>query len=137
MRNVRRIVLAFIAVTVMFSACQQNEIMDEMPQDAKEMELRDVAVSLVDFLNEGDNFDQMVTYLEANKYGNTLENIINDVTTTTENKAGDELRNFVIESKQINLKASETGLIQTPELWMFQPEEASKNTKVLISYVPG
>ncbi|MCG8698913.1 MAG: DUF3103 domain-containing protein [Bacteroidales bacterium] len=137
MRNIRRIVLAFVAVTVLFSACQQDEIVEEMNQDVpQDMDLREIAVSLVDLLNEGENFDQLVSYLEENKYGNTLENILNEVTTTTDNKAGKELKGYVELSNEINLKAKKTGKVQTPELWMFQPAGANKNTKVLVSYVP-
>lgn len=137
MKNLKRIAVAFLAVTVLFSACQKNEIGQEMNQDvAQEMDLREVAVSLVEFLNEGNNYNEMMAYLAANKYGNTLEFILGDVTTSTENKAGDKLHDFVFQSQQINLKASETGLIQTPELWMFQPKTADENTKVLVSYVP-
>ncbi|MCG8697698.1 MAG: DUF3103 domain-containing protein [Bacteroidales bacterium] len=137
MKKLKRIVVAIMAVTALFSACQKNEITQEKNQDAtQEMDLREVAVSLVEFLNEGNNYNEMIAYLGANKYGNTLEHILDDVTTSTENKAGDKLHDFVFQSQQINLKASETGLVQTPELWMFQPKGANENTKVLISYVP-
>ena len=139
MRKIIKLTTLIAGMLLFFIACQEEKINNELKpnEDISSINPDEIARSVIDLMQETETREALVQFLTVNKFGSSLENIVNEVNQGNQDaKAISELRNFVQQSEQLNKKAEETGIVEIPELWMFAPNKTFKSTSVLVSFAP-
>lgn len=139
MKQIYRLLMTILVMVVIFASCQKDEFESEQLQNQKITQLNSekIATDLVDLFQDETVLKSMVSFFENNKYGASLESIINNTNPSVKGVlAKKSLQKIVKQSNELNGKAEETGIIQIPELWMFKPKNQYKTSDVLVSFVP-
>jgi len=139
MKKWYRLLMAILVIALIFSSCQEDEIENKQLQDQEITQLNreEIATNLVDLFQDEVILNDMVSFFEANKFGASLETIINNTNPTEKAvSAKKSLQRIIQQSNKLNERAEETGIVQIPELWMFQPEKEYQPSDVLVAFVP-
>lgn len=138
MKKISNLWMALIAMALLVSACQNNEFeSDQIQKQDQLVNSDDIAKNIVQLFQDKATLNDMVKFFENNKFGASLESIIESTNPTTDGlKAKKSLLEILDHATQLNSKAEETGIVQIPELWMFIPEKKYTSSDVLVSFVP-
>ena len=129
------VVLGFVSIGLL--GCEKQEQSEVIPEKEVVTDKDVTALAVVDLLNQQTNKDVILDELTTNPLGKKLDDIVSRVEpTSTDKQAVQQLRSYMAKSEEVNKLSDETGYVEVPELWLYQPKAKSRSNEVLVTYAP-
>ncbi|MCG8412339.1 MAG: DUF3103 domain-containing protein [Bacteroidales bacterium] len=134
MKKTNQFVLWFAILAMTIVSCAKDEDQNlNLNQENSSVNSEKIAKNIVKLMQNNEAKTTLITYLKENKFGASLETVLNQVDTDQTSKQA--LFESVSRANELNKLADETGVIEIPELWMYQPL-TKKASEALVAYVP-
>jgi hypothetical protein len=129
--------VAFFGVLLIIS-CEKDIKTEPIDKESQKLvSVEEIATNMLDLMKSENSKNEIIDFLQSNKFGGSLETLMGGIDKTEINKnALSNLNSIIKNSEEINDRAVETGIVQIPELWLYSPKSGFKSSEVLISFAP-
>lgn len=135
MRKLKVLYLALGLLSLGLFSCEKQEQTEVTPQKEVVTAKDNAVLAVVDLLNQQTNKESIIGELTSNPRGQKLASIVSNLGNASDNmQAVQTLQSYIAETDKANKLSDETGCIEIPELWLYQP--IVKSNEVLVTYVP-
>jgi len=145
MKTINGLIVALVVASTFFmSSCDRSESVSEMnSQEEKafvnasnQLDLDLIALSVIDVMADPVAKNEILQELQSNKNGIEVQDFLSSLKTIQSESGLADIEQIVEQSKAANSTVEEHGVVEVPELWLYEPSVPADMQDCLYAYAP-